>query len=493
MPAGKVRSSKATQVSRGRRRDGRPSTWQRKETPVKLTSPGANMGGSTSKAAVKKSPKSEDNPKMVYVAMSADLIHPGHLNIINAARELGEVTVGLLTDAAIASYKRLPLLSYEQRKVIVENIKGVKQVVPQETLDYVPNLRTFRPDYVVHGDDWRTGVQKETRARVIDVLAEWGGRLVEPTYTPGISSTQLNRSAREIGTTPEIRLRRLRRMLQAKPLVRLLEAHSGLTGLIVENASVRLNDVPREFDGIWLSSLTDSTIKGKPDIECIDLTSRITTIQDILEITTKPVVFDGDTGGIPEHFVYTVRTLERLGVSAVIIEDKVGLKKNSLFGTDVEQTQADMYEFAHKIEAGKRAQVTDDFMIIGRIESLVLKKGMDDALTRARTYMAAGADGIMVSSREPTPAEILEFCRRYNEIDNRVPLVVVPSTYPGATEEQLMSAGVHVVIYANYLLRSAYPSMMRVATTILASGRALEADELCMPIKDVLALIPGGN
>ena len=432
-------------------------------------------------------------PKVVYVAMSADLIHPGHLNIIHTARELGEVTVGLLTDQAIASYKRLPYLSYEQRKAIVDDIKGVKRVIPQETLDYVPNLRALRPDYVVHGDDWRTGVQKETRARVIDVLGEWGGRLVEPTYTPGISSTQLINSAKEIGTTPDIRRRRLRRLLQAKPLVRLLEAHSGLTGLIVENVSVRQNDLPREFDAMWLSSLTDSLSKGKPDIECVDLTSRITTIHDILEITTKPIVFDGDTGGIPEHFVYTVKTLERLGVSGVIIEDKVGLKKNSLFGTDVEQTQADPVDFAHKIEVGKRAQVTDDFMIIARIESLVLGKGIDDALERARTYIAAGADGIFVSSKEKTASEILAFCRRYSELDNRVPLAVVPSTYSGVTEEQLSNAGVRMVIYANHLLRSAYPSMMRAARSILESGRAQEAEEFCMPISEVLSLIPGGK
>jgi phosphoenolpyruvate phosphomutase / 2-hydroxyethylphosphonate cytidylyltransferase len=431
--------------------------------------------------------------RTVYVGMSADLIHPGHLNILATARELGEVTVGLLTDQAIASYKRLPFLSYEQRKVIVENIRGVKQVIPQQTLDYVPNLQMLRPDYVVHGDDWRTGVQKEVRARVIELLGQWGGRLVEPEYTAGISSTQLNRAAREIGTTPEIRLRRLRRLLHAKPLVRLLEAHSGLTGLIVENVSVRQNDVPLEFDAMWLSSLTDSTAKGKPDIECIDLTSRMTTINDILEITTKPVIFDGDTGGIPEHFVYTVKTLERLGVSAVIIEDKVGLKKNSLFGTDVAQTQADVAEFCHKIEAGKRAQVTDDFMIIARIESLVLGKGMEDALARARQYIAAGADGIMVSSKEKTASEILAFCREYAELDNRVPLVVVPSTYSGVTEEQLANAGVRIVIYANHLLRAAYPSMLRAAKSILESGRALEADEFCLPISEVLQLIPGGK
>jgi len=429
--------------------------------------------------------------KTVYVAMSADLIHPGHLNIINTARELGEVTVGLLTDQAIASYKRLPFLTYEQRKVIVENIKGVARVVPQATLDYVPNLRTLRPDYVVHGDDWRTGVQKEVRARVIEVLAEWGGRLVEPPYTPGISSTQLNRAAREIGTTPEIRLRRLRRLLYAKPLVRILEAHNGLTGLIVEHVSVQQNDTVKEFDGIWLSSLTDSTAKGKPDIECVDLTSRLTTIQDILEITTKPVVFDGDTGGIPEHFVFTVKTLERLGVSAVIIEDKIGLKHNSLFGTDVPQTQADRDDFAHKIAVGKRAQVTDDFMIIGRIESLVLKKGLADALDRARAYIAAGADGIMISSKARTPDEVLEFCRSYGEIENRVPLVVVPTTYSSVTEEQLMNAGVRLVIYANHLIRSAYPAMLRAARSILESGRALESEEYCLPIDELLTLVPG--
>lgn len=458
-----------------------------------LAGPESAFSGSEREGDTASSREGSGTQRTVYVAMSADLVHPGHLNIIQAARELGDVTVGLLTDAAIASYKRLPFLSYEQRRVIVENLKGVSRVVPQETLDYVPNLRALRPDYVVHGDDWRTGVQKEVRARVIEVIAEWGGRLVEPAYTPGISSTQLIKGAREIGTTPEIRLRQLRRLLYAKPLVRLLEAHNGLTGLIVEHVSVQLAGMKREFDGMWLSSLTDSAAKGKPDIECVDLTSRLNTIQDILEGTTKPVVFDGDTGGIPEHFVFTVKTLERLGVSAVIIEDKVGLKKNSLFGTDVHQSQAAADEFAEKISMGKRAQVTDDFMIIGRIESLVLKKGIDDAIQRAAMYIAAGADGIMVSSKERTADELLEFCARYSQMGNRVPLVAVPSTYSAATEEQLMNAGIRVVIYANQLLRAAYPSMARVARTILECGRGLEAEELCMPIKEVLELIPGGK
>jgi len=429
--------------------------------------------------------------KKVYVGMSADLVHPGHLNIIKVARELGEVTVGLLTDEAIASYKRLPFMSYEQRKIVVENIKGVSHVVPQTTLDYVPNLRKLKPDYVVHGDDWETGTQRETRERVIEALKEWGGKLVEPPYTKGISSTKLNAAAREIGTTPETRMRRFHRLLAVKPIVRVLEVHNGLTALIVESTRVQKNGTIREFDAMWLSSLTDSTAKGKPDIGCVDLTSRINTIQDVFEGTTKPLILDGDSGGIPEHFVFAVRTLERLGVSAVIIEDKIGLKRNSLFGTDVEQTQDDMNAFAYKISQGKKAQVTEDFAIIARIESLILKKGVKDALMRAQTYIDAGADAIMIHSKERDPAEIFEFCREYAKFERKVPLVAVPSTYCQVTESELMSAGVRVVIYANHLLRSAYPSMVKTAETILRHSRALEAEDFCMPIKDILTLIPG--
>lgn len=431
--------------------------------------------------------------KTVYVGMSADLIHPGHLNIINEARRLGEVVVGLLTDEAIASYKRLPTLTFEQRKVIVENIKGVSRVVPQRTLDYVPNLREVRPDFVVHGDDWRTGVQKATRQRVIDALREWDGELVEIPYTPGISSTQLNQSVKEIGTTPEVRMKRLQRLIEAKDIVRLIEVHNGLTGLIAEKISVEVDGMRREFDGMWASSLTDSTAKGKPDIEAVDLTSRVTTLNDILEVTTKPIVYDGDTGGKPEHFVFTVKTLERMGVSAVIIEDKVGLKKNSLFGTEVPQKQDSIEDFAHKITLGKRAQVTEDFMIIGRIESLILKQGMEDALRRANAYVDAGADGIMIHSREKSPDEILEFCKQYRRFDRRVPLIVVPSTYNQVTEGALADAGVNIVIYANHLLRSAYPAMVNTARTILQHGRSREADSEMMPIKEILELIPGGK
>ena len=433
------------------------------------------------------------SPSTVYVGMSADLVHPGHLNIIAKARELGEVTIGLLTDAAIASYKRLPYMTYEQRRIVVENIQGVSRVVPQETLDYEPNLRALRPDFVVHGDDWKEGVQARTRQRVIEVLAEWGGQLVEVPYTQGISSTALNQSLREIGVTPAIRMQRFRRLLDVRPLVRLMEAHSGLTGLIVERASVQTGHGPREFDGMWLSSLTDSTAKGKPDIEAVDVTSRAQTVSEIVEVTTKPIVYDGDTGGKPEHFVFTVKTLERLGVSAVIIEDKLGLKKNSLFGAEAAQVQDSIESFSHRIAAGKRAQVTDEFMIIARIESLILGQGLDDALERAEAYIEAGADGIMIHSSQPGPDEVFAFCERYNQLPKRRPLVVVPTTYNGVTEGELEAAGVNVVIYANHLLRAAYPAMLRTAESILMNGRSSEADAELLPIKDILHLIPGGS
>ncbi|MEM7163960.1 MAG: phosphoenolpyruvate mutase [Planctomycetota bacterium] len=428
----------------------------------------------------------------VYVAMSADLLHPGHMNILKSARELGDVTVGLLTDEAIASYKRLPFLSYDQRKAVVADIRGVQRVIPQTTLDYVANLRELRPDFVVHGDDWREGVQSEVRMRVIETLREWGGQLVEPEYTQGISSTQLNTQLKEIGTTPEVRLKRLRRLLGAKPLVRALEAHNGLTGLIVENTRVPKDGVPQEFDAIWLSSLTDSSAKGRPDTELVDLTSRTTTIQEILEVTTKPLIFDGDTGGITEHFCFMVKTLERLGVSAVIIEDKIGPKRNSLFGTEVVQTQDDKQHFAEKIRAGRAARVTEDFMVMARIESLILKQGVYDALSRAETYLEAGADGIMIHCKDHDPLELLEFARQYEAFETNVPLVVVPTAFNQIMEDALIDAGVNVVIYANHLLRAAYPAMVQTAETILRNGRALEADDLCMPIKEVLNLIPAG-
>jgi len=431
--------------------------------------------------------------KNVYVGMSADLIHQGHLNIIKEASKLGKVTVGLLTDKAISSYKRLPFLEFEHRKNIIENIKGVSNVVEQAELDYRPNLFKLKPDFVVHGDDWKQGVQKDVREQVVETLSQWGGKLIEVPYTTGISSTMLNNALKEIGVTPDIRLKSLRRLINSKEIVRIIEAHNGLTGLIVENVKVEVEGKIREFDGMWASSLTDSTAKGKPDIEAVDVTSRVANINDLVEVTTKPIIFDGDTGGKIEHFVFTVRTLERLGVSAIIIEDKVGLKKNSLFGTDVSQQQDTIEGFCEKIQAGKNAQITRDFMIIARIESLILQMGMEDAIKRALAYIQAGVDGIMIHSKEKSPQEILEFCQRYKKFDTRVPLVVVPSSFDTITENELAEAGVNVVIYANQLLRSAYPAMLNTAKKILTHQRAFEARENLMSINEILTLIPGGK
>ena len=423
--------------------------------------------------------------------MSADLIHPGHLNVLKVASGLGQVTVGVLTDSAIASYKRLPYMNYEQRAEIVSNLKTVYEVIPQSTLDYSKNLKALKPDYVVHGDDWKDGIQEKTRQIVIDTIAEWGGELVEVPYTEGISSTSLNKSLKELGTTPQIRLSSLRRLLKAKPLVRFLDIHNALSGLIIEHTKVEVDGFSREFDGMWGSSLTDSTAKGKPDIEAVDVSSRISTLSEVLEVTTKPIVYDADTGGQIEHFKFTVRTLERLGVSAVIIEDKTGLKKNSLFGNEVPQTQDSIENFCDKISSAKKAQVTDDFMVIARIESLILEAGMDDAIIRAKAFLNAGADGIMIHSRKKDPAEILEFCRQYAEIANRKTLVVVPSSYNSITEDELEEAGVNVVIYANQLLRSAFPAMQSTAQSILKHSRSLECDENMLSIKEILNLIPG--
>ncbi|MDB4151163.1 phosphoenolpyruvate mutase [Pseudomonadales bacterium] len=429
--------------------------------------------------------------KSVYIAIAADLLHEGHLNIIKTGASYGDVMVGVLTDEAVASYKRLPYMPFESRKIIVESIKGVKCVVSQESKDYEKNIRKYKPDYVIHGDDWQTGVLSEIRLNVIATLSEWGGQLIEVPYTEGISSTILNNALRELGTTPQIRLSSLRRLLKAKALVRFLDIHNALSGLIIEHTKVEVDGISREFDGMWGSSLTDSTAKGKPDIEAVDVSSRMTTLSEVLEVTTKPIIYDADTGGQTEHFKFTVRTLERLGVSAVIIEDKTGLKKNSLFGNEVPQTQDSIENFSDKISAAKKAQVTDDFMVIARIESLILEAGMDDAIIRAKAFLQAGADGIMIHSRRKDPAEILEFCRQYAEIPNRRTLVVVPSSYNSITEDELEKAGANVVIYANQLLRSAFPAMQGTAQSILKHSRSLECDESMLSIKEILNLIPG--
>jgi phosphoenolpyruvate phosphomutase len=430
--------------------------------------------------------------KKVYVAMSADIIHQGHLNVLNEARKFGDIIVGLHTDEVIRGYWRNPIMKYEERKEVVSNIKGVVSVIPQDSLDQVENLLKLKPDYVLHGDDWKEGSQKEIRDKVIKAIKEWDGQLIEVPYTQGVSISKLDEELAQIGTTPQMRMKSLKELIYSKKPVRILEAHNGLTGLIVEKTKVEKEGKTKEFDGMWVSSLCDSTAKGKPDIELVDLTSRLNTINDILEVTTKPIIVDGDTGGQIEHFVYTVKTLERLGVSAIIIEDKTGLKKNSLFGTEVEQTQDSVDHFCDKIRAGREARVTSDFMIISRIESLIAGAGMEDAINRAKAYIEAGSDGIMIHSKEKDGKEITEFCRIYNQFDNKVPLIVVPTSYNFMKEEQLVELGVSVIIHANHLIRSAYPAMVNTAKSILEHGRSKEASINCMPIKEILTLIPGG-
>ncbi len=430
--------------------------------------------------------------KKVYLGMIADIMHPGLINIISEGAKYGDVIIGLYTDKAIATHKRLPYLTYEQRETVVRSINGVADVVPQDDWSYVPNLVKYKPDYIIHGDDWLQGPDKYIRDEVFKVMEAMGGKVIEIPYTKGITSSGLAEELESLGTTPQARLKSLRRLITAKPIVRIMESHCGLTGLIIEHTKVEVGNEVREFDGMWASSLTDSTSKGKPDIEAVDLTTRLHDLNDSLEVTTKPVIYDGDTGGKTEHFVFTVRTLERLGVSAVIIEDKVGLKQNSLFGTDAVQTQDSIEGFCSKIQAGKEAQVTRDFMIIARCESLIAGKPVEDALERCHAYVAAGADGIMIHSKNKDGQDIKEFCQRFREVDNHTPIVAVPTTYGQFTEAELAEWGINIVIYANHMLRSAYPAMVKCAERILETTRCQEAsEEYCMPIKQILNLIPG--
>lgn len=431
--------------------------------------------------------------KKVYIAMSTDIIHEGHINVINEGAKHGEVIVGLLSDKAISEYKRMPLLSFEERKLIFENIKNVSKVIKQDSLDYTDILKELKPEFVVHGDDWKVGVQQETRAKVIETLKEWDGELIEIPYTRGVSSSDIEAKARKLYNTPDRRRAALKKMISAKPYIRVLEADNGLTGLIDELTFVEdpKTGFRKEFDAMWVSSLCDSTFKGKPDIELVDQTSRMSTINEIMDVTTKPIILDGDTGGKVEHFVFNVKTLERMGVSAIIIEDKTGLKQNSLFGTEVKQIQEDPDVFADKIRRGKLAQVTKDFMIIARCESLIAGQGVDDAMMRCRKYVAAGADGIMIHSKEKDGKEIFDFMAAFRKEFPFVPIVLVPTSYNQFTEEELCEKGANIIIHANHLVRSAFPAMKKTAESILLHGRSKEAsEEYCMSIKDIITLIP---
>ena len=428
--------------------------------------------------------------KTVYIAISADILHHGHINLIKKAAEYGKLIVGVLTDEAVATYKRFPVIEFEERKFIIENISGVSEVVPQNTLDYTDNLKKYKPDYVFHGDDWKEGVQSKIRCDVIETLKEWDGQLIEIPFTEDVSVDKINDLIKKTDSIPDIRRSKLKKLISLKPIVRTIEAHNGLSALVVENAKVEKDEQINTFDAIWVSSLTDSTAKGKPDIELVDMTSRINTINEIMEVSTKPIILDGDSGGLLEHFVFNIKTIERMGVSAIIIEDKVGLKKNSLFGTEVKQTQDSIENFCEKISAGKKALLTEEFMIIARIESLILKQGMDDAIKRAKAYIKAGADGIMIHSRESEPDEIFEFCDKFKEFAPDVPLVVVPTSFNQVYEDEFAKKGVNIVIYANHLIRSSYPAMVETANMILENERCMEADDKCLSIKEILTLIP---
>lgn len=425
----------------------------------------------------------------VYTCFCTDVIHEGHLNIINVAKQYGEVYIGVLTDEAMIRFNRFPVLSFEERVELVRQIPGIQGVIVQDEIMYDKVIRELKPKYVIHGDNWKTGPMKAIRDNVEKLLAAYGGSIIDVPYTYNENVKRIDARIRERLAMPEYRRKRLKQLLKLCPIVKAIEVHSGLTGLIAEKTVVEHNGEFDQFDAMWISSLCDSTAKGKPDIELVDMTSRFRTIDDVMEVTTKPIIFDGDTGGLIEHFVYTVRSLERMGVSAVIIEDKIGLKKNSLFGNEVKQTQDSIEHFCEKIKAGKKIQLTDDFMIIARIESLILEQGMEDALTRAYSYVEAGADAIMIHSRKKSPDEILQFCDIFRKRDQNTPIVVVPSSFNVVTEEELAAHGVNIVIYANQLTRSAFPAMKQTAVDILKYHRAKEVDSRLLPIKDIITLI----
>lgn len=427
--------------------------------------------------------------KTVYTCFTTDVLHEGHWNIINTAKRYGDVTIGVLTDEAMVKYNRFPTIPFKERMELFSNIPGIVRVIQQNTVMYDDVISELKPDYVVHGDNWKCEPIKAIRDNVESLLAAYGGEIIDVPYTYNENVKHIDDKIREKLMMPEFRRKRLKQLLKIRPIVKALEAHSGLTGLIVEKTVVEHNGQLDQFDAMWISSLCDSTAKGKPDIELVDMTSRFRTIEDITEVTTKPIIFDGDTGGLVEHFVYNVRTLERMGVSAVIIEDKIGLKKNSLFGTSVAQTQDSIEHFSEKIRAGKKVQLTDDFMIVARIESLILEKGMKDALNRAQAYVKAGADGIMIHSKKEKPDEILEFCDRFREYDKETPIVVVPTSYNTVTESELAKHGVNIVIYANQLTRSAFPAMKQTAADILKYHRAKEVDDKLLPINSIISLI----
>jgi phosphoenolpyruvate phosphomutase len=433
--------------------------------------------------------KKKIHKKRVYVGFAADILHKGHINVLKTASKLGEVTVGLLTDSAISSYKKFPLLDYKQREIVLKNIKHVKKVVKQDSLDYRKNLLRFKPDFVVHGDDWKDGIQRKARQQVIETLKKWSGKLIEVQYTKNISSSQIKGKILEIGTSPESRLSRLKRLIKAKKIIKIIESHNALTGLVVENLKIFKNKKFLEFDGMWSSSLTDSAVRGKPDNQAVDYSTRISGLSEILDVTTKPVIFDADNGGRIEHISYLVKSLERIGVSAMVIEDKIGLKKNSLFKDQKGIKQDSIKNFCKKLIKAKQSKSSDDFFIVARIESFILGKGVDDALKRAKAYSKAGADAILIHSKEKKPNEIFAFSKKFQKSKYLKPLIAVPSTYSKTYERDLVKNGFKIVIYANHFLRAVHLAIKKVAKSILTNQRSFESEKYIDSIQEVLSLI----
>lgn len=429
--------------------------------------------------------------KIVYISLSVDTLHHGHINLINQGRKYGTIVVGLLTDKAIASTKRLPLLNYSQRKKILMSINGIGKIIQQNEWDYSPNLFKLKPDYMIHGDDWKVGRDKNLREKTILTLKKIGSKLIEIPHTQNISSSSLRTRMYEEGLIPSNRQNLLKRLIESKDICRILETHSPLSAIIAEKVFYRNKNKKKiEFDGFWSSSLTDSTLRGKPDIEVLDLNQRLSNINDIFDVTTKPLIIDIDTGGKVEHFEINIKTIDRMGISAVIMEDKKGLKKNSLFGNSVKQEQEDIKSFSNKISVGKKS-LSSNLMIIARIESLILNKPISDALKRAKSYIDSGADGIMIHSKDKNPKKIFEFANKFRKFNARIPLVVVPSSFNNVKEAQLIDHEFNIVIYANHMLRASYPAMKRTAENILKHGRSFEIDKSLLSIKDILELIPG--
>ena len=431
--------------------------------------------------------------KTVYISLTADSIHHGHMKLFETARKYGDIIIGLLSDKAVAEHKRIPYLNFEQRKKILINFKGVKSVIEQNEWDYSKNIKSLKPDFLVHGDDWKTGHMSEMRRKVLKIMKSYGGKLIEIPYTKGVSSSALTNHLNQISVTPDIRRSLLRRTIESNKISKFLEAHSPLSAIIGENTFIEKKGKKIGFDGFWSSSLTDSTVVGKPDNESLDFSQRLNGVDQIFEVTTKPLIMDGDTGGKVEHFEMRIKSAERLGISALIIEDKKGLKKNSLLKDTSRQTQEGKIKFAEKISVGKKAQISDDFMIIARIESFILGKGLNDAISRAHSYIEAGADGIMIHSKSKNPREVIAFSKVFRKSYKKIPLVSVPSSYNQISEKTLYENGFNIVIYANHMLRASYPAMQHVAKTILEKNRSKEADKKLLSIKEILNLIPGTN